>query len=351
MKKRKDKIEAKYAEYKVKFAGKSNEEMENSISHLESEIEDKTASLKKIKDKDEKAKLEAIISKMQQERDNMAGYNKNKDKIEKIRSYKDKLNEKIQPLKEKKAEIEKELEDNKKSTEERLQEINQTLKDPKKTENLDQNQYNDLLIEKEKIENEREAINKRIAEVQKRIEALETSVSKCNLAWRSLFNDKTWDEIQVRAMNNKKYTKKQSKENNKENKKTDKEKADKEESIDIDIDIGDEEVKNNKGKEETSLTQKDDFAERHPILAKIRDWFKGVKTSISRKLSYADYKKIGKDSEEVEETTKESKGRDAFIEELRRHVENDKADKELAYIEKHKAKTKTKEESEEEIEK
>lgn len=156
-------------------------------------------------------------------------------------------------------------------------------------------------------------------------------------------------------MNNKKYTKKQSKENNKENKKTDKEKADKEESIDIDIDtdidIGDEEVKNNKGKEETSLTQKDDFAERHPILAKIRDWFKGVKTSISRKLSYADYKKIGKDSEEVEETTKESKGRDAFIEELRRHVENDKADKELAYIEKHKAKTKTKEESEEEIEK
>lgn len=354
MKKRKDKIEAKYAEYKLKFAGKSNEEMENSIENLENEIEDKTASLKKVKDKDEKEKLEAIISKMQQERDNMAGYNKNKDKIEKIRSYKNKLNEKIQPLKDKKAGIEKELEDNKKSTEERLQEINKTLEDPKKTQDLDQNEYNNLLIEKEKIEKEREEIQKRLDEVQKRVEALESSVSKCDLAWRSLFNDKSWDEIHVRAMNNKKYTKKQNKENSKENKetkKTDKEKLDKEESIDTDIDIDDEGLRNNKSKKETSLTQKDDFAERHPILAKIRDWWRGAKTFVSRKLSYADYKKIGEDSEKTEENTKDSNGRDAFIEELRRHVENDKADKELAYIEKHKAKTKAKEESEEEIEK
>ena len=77
---RKDKIETKYAEYKLKFAGKTDEEMQNSIKNLELQIEEKTANLKKEDKMEEKEKLEAIIAKMKQERDNMSGYNKNKDK-------------------------------------------------------------------------------------------------------------------------------------------------------------------------------------------------------------------------------------------------------------------------------
>ena len=46
---RKDKIETKYAEYKLKFAGKTDEEMQNSIKNLELQIEEKTAKWKKKK--------------------------------------------------------------------------------------------------------------------------------------------------------------------------------------------------------------------------------------------------------------------------------------------------------------
>ena len=52
-------------------------------------------------------------------------------------------------------------------------------------------------------------------------------------------------------------------------------------------------------------------------------------------------------AQDKKEVKQENNGeRDAFIEELRRHVENDKSDKEAAYIEKHKAKVKTQEEAE-----
>ena len=288
--------------------------------------------------KEEKEKLEAIIAKMKQERDNMSGYNKNKDKIEKIRKYKSKLNEKIEPLKEKQSQIEQELKDNKEATEERLKEINTILGNSKETEKMDQNEYNDLLVEKEKIENDRKEIKARLDETKKKIEVLRSSVSKCDLAWRSLFNDKTWDEIQVRALNNKKYVKK--------------EKQDKDKEKDKDKDKGKEDpTKTKPGK----LIESDEFAKKHPILAKIKDWFNSLKEKIDNHFSYADYKKYEKGPKETGkasdvEKPNEMKERDAFIEELRRHVENDKADKEKAYIEKHKVKTENKKEEKEEAE-
>ena len=56
------------------------------------------------------------------------------------------------------------------------------------------------------------------------------------------------------------------------------------------------------------------------------------------------------ETEEIQENNMENNiERDAFIEELRRHIENDKSDKELAYIEQHKAKVKTQEDVEKEF--
>ena len=334
---RKDKIETKYAEYKLKFAGKTDEEMQNSIKNLELQIEEKTANLKKEDKMEEKEKLEAIIAKMKQERDNMSGYNKNKDKIEKIRKYKGKLNEKLENLKEKQTEIVQELKANKEASEKRLEEINKVLGNSKETEKMDQNEYNDLLVEKEKIENETKEIKARLKEIKKKIEVLRSSVSKCDLAWRSLFNDKTWDEIQVRALNNKKYIKKEKNEIS----------ISKGKGRTKPIEI--ESTEQNPGK----LIENDEFAKKHPILAKIRDLFRKAKEKIVN--PYSDYKKYDKESKETKkagevEKTNETKERDAFIEELRRHVENDKADKEMAYIEKHKIKTENKKEEKEEAE-
>lgn len=374
MKNRKDKILAKYEEYKVKFEGKSDEEIQKSISNLDEAIQEKTLEMKKTVNTEEKDKLESIISKMKQERDNIAGYNKNKSQIEKIRSYRNKLNEKIKPLEVEKQKAKIELQNNKNATEETLQRINKILQNPKETEKLDQNQYNNLLILKEEHEKKRAEIQNRINEIEGKIDTLKSSVSKCDLAWRSLFNDKSWDEIQVRALNNKKFV------NKEKNKETNKE---------INTDAKEQESKT---KQETSLTKQDDFAKRHPILAKIRNLLKKIvsrknnrvsdkeldevayytdktDTSLIKQESFAEKHPIlnkirdlasnvktfvtskfnkTETSKNIDETTEKSNERDAFIEELRRHVNNDKSDKEKAYIEKHKAKNK--EENKQEIE-
>lgn len=324
MGKRKDKIEQKYGEYTMKFAGKSKEEMEASIDNLIKQIEEKNNVLKKTKDKDEREKLESIIKKMEQEKNNMSGYSKNKEKIEKIRAYKAKLSEKIEPLKQEKSNLEKQLKIHTEANKDALDYINKTLKDTKTTENMSNEAYNNLLVEKENIEKEREEIQKKIDNVQKKIDALARGASKCDLAWRSLFNDKSWDEIQVRAMNTK-YTRKV-----KETRKQD----------------SNDNVKND---EEKGIIKASKFAEKHPRLSKFFNMCKKGLNKLGEFFKDASYdnEEHNSNAQDKKEVKQENNGeRDAFIEELRRHVENDKSDKEAAYIEKHKAKVKTQEEAE-----
>lgn len=340
MKQRKDKIEEKYNEYKMKFAGRSEEEIAQGIANLEKQIEEKNNLLKDAENKEDKEKLESIIKKMKQEKDNMSGYNKNKDKIEKIRNYKARLNEKIEPLKEQKSVLEESLKEYQENNKETLENINKTLKDTKKTENMDNEQYNDLLEQKEKIEAGRQEIQKKIDDVQKRIDVLASSMSKCDLAWRSLFNDKSWDEIHARAVNTR-YTRKV-KDINKEDKNQ-----------------GDEarESSKNSQKVQTSKKENDskdmvevsEFAEKHPILAKFFNWCKRGLNKVGHIFYTREdpfYEGKSEPQDKQDEKQENTGARDAFIEELRRHVENDKADKEQAYIEKHKPKVKTQEEAE-----
>lgn len=354
MGKRKDKIEQKYGEYKMKFANKSKEEMEASIENLTKQIEEKNNVLKKTKDKEEREKLESIIKKMEQEKSNMSGYNNNKEKIEKIRKYKAQLNEKIQPLKEEKANLEEQLKIHTQANKDALEYINKTLKDTKTTEKMSNEAYNNLLVEKENIEKEREEIQKKIDKVQKKIDVLSRGVSKCDLAWRSLFNDKSWDEIQARAtkMN---YTKKVNEVKNEiKNEVKNEEKSEnkikkmhrlEDNEFEIEEMEETEEIDTSKKEvEEKAITKTSDFAKKHPILSKIFNLFKKGASKIGKVFERKDLdeEEIIEMKEKLENTTE----RDTFIEELRRHVENDKADKEAAYIEKHKPKVKTQEEAE-----
>lgn len=326
MKKRKDKIEQKYGAYKIKFAGKSKEEMEESIDNLTEQIEEKNNLLRKTRSKEERENLETIIKKMEQEKSNLEGYSKNKEKIEKIREYKAKLNERMEPLKQQKNVLKAQLEDHKKNNKERLENINKILKDPKVTEKMDNMQYNNLMLQKEKIEKERQEIENKIKDIQKRIDTLTRGTSKCDLAWRSLFNNKSWDEIHLRAMNDKRFTRKTADEKTVENK---------------------EENQNNKERENESEGQEmakvSEFETKHPRLAKlfnkVKNRFKKVSNLIKRN---------SPDDKVNEEETKNK--RDAFIEQLQGMVEKDgKVAKEKAYIEKHKPKVKVKNEEEQEI--
>lgn len=347
MGKRKDKIEQKYGEYTMKFAGKSKEEMEASIDNLTKQIEEKNNVLKKTKDKDEREKLESIIKKMEQEKNNMSGYSKNKEKIEKIRAYKAKLSEKIEPLKQEKSNLEKQLKIHTEANKDALDYINKTLKDTKTTENMSNEAYNNLLVEKENIEKEREEIQKKIDNVQKKIDALARGTSKCDLAWRSLFNDKSWDEIQVRAMNTK-YTRKvkETKQNESKNEESKTETKTTYTSKETRKQDNNDNVKND---EEKGIIKASKFAEKHPRLSKFFNWCKKGLNKVGEffKDESFDSEEHNSNAQDNKEKKQENNGeRDAFIEELRRHVENDKSDKEAAYIEKHKAKVKTPEEAE-----
>lgn len=342
MKKRRDILEQKYNEYNSRYAGKSKEEMEQTIKNLSDQITEKNNLLKKTKNKEEKERIQTIINKIEKEKVNMSGYNKNKDKIEKIRNYKSRLNEKLVPLKQEKADLEKSLNSFIESEKYDLQYIDGILNDNEKSKNLTNEQYNNLVIEKQEIDAEKQKIQNKIDQVQKRIESISMATSKCDMAWRSLFTDKNWDEINLRAIKDKKYIRNKAKTNNIndiDNKKT----VNKEE-----IENSPKQIKVNENtieqenSEEKSLTRINEFEQKHPILFKIINKIKQVGSSIKEFFSNDSLEEEKK--EVVENSSKED--RDAFIEELRRHIENDKSDKEKEYIEKHKQKVKKQEQQE-----
>lgn len=344
MKKRKDILEQKFSEYTGKFAYTSKEELEAKVENISEQIEEKKEQLRKTKNEEEMDNLEKVIAKMEKEKDTMSGYNKNKTKIEKIREYKERLNNKINPLKVEKAKLENDLKTYIEANKGVLEFINKTLNNPKMTENMNNKEYNELLVKKEQVENGKKEIEDKIEKIDKKIEVLVSSVSKCDLAWKSLFTDRSWDEIQVRAvqrnytrkLNNKAKTAESKKINNETERETEQE------------------------DEEIALTDPESFKERHPNISKVFDWFKNVGNKVYSFIS-GDEKTFEEEDQENKQapkkvkTTRKSKAeankennveRDAFIEELRRYVENDKADKEQEYIEKHKVKNVNKEEKE-----
>lgn len=152
----------------------------------------------------EKADLIAMKNKKQKETNLLENWAKNKDKIEKIVGYKDRLTSKLK-------EVKKDLITKNKEIQELIKQDKDVDKKLKKSEELNNYEYNDLMVEKERIQKELEAKQKAIAELEKRESSLKGSISKCDLVWKNLMLGKSWDEIHAKAikMNEKKrYTKK-----------------------------------------------------------------------------------------------------------------------------------------------
>jgi len=179
---------------------KLQEEMEN----IQKQIDGMEASEKGLDD-ETRERLEKEIDKESKKINNLEGYRKNKTQITKIIEYREKLETKL-------SETITARDDSKKAygeAKKELDEVNKILKDEKKTMEMGQDEYNDLQIRKEKAEKELKTQKEIFEKSKTKIEDLKTKIGKCNLAWRTLFANKTWDDIQLRASESKgRYTRK-----------------------------------------------------------------------------------------------------------------------------------------------
>lgn len=372
IKPRKDILEEKYNEYNSKYGNASKEEMQEKLDNLEKELEGKKAALENCDNEEKREKIQASIAKAEQEKNNVSGYIKNRQKIDKIRNYKQQLNGKLEVFKSRKQELEDTISNKQKdikvyhthlkTKDEEYKEVVKNLNDPKYTENLDQNQYNELCLKKEKLEKDKQDMLKGLAKVEEeirnskaelkeaehKIETLLRGISKCNLAWKSLFTDKTWDEIHARALDGR-YIRVTT--NGK------KQEKDKDKDQDKDQDNGED---NSLAEYKLSFMQKlrkikNTFIKiGHKIVNFIwqdeeydenfGEWLDEDLKGPTKPVKKEKQEKTAKKEEKVEKVEEEKStdmSRDAFIEALREIVENDKSVKEQAYIEKHKAKAKT----------
>lgn len=201
MGKRKDKIGEKYEAYKVRFAGKDEAEILKDVANLEKEIKGKETALSKIKTQEGKERLENDLKGLKQEYENLLGYVKHKDEIERIKEVKDKINSKLENKKEIQRNLKQELDQYIKDNIGRYKESKKNIEKAK--EGLGEVD-NNTLYESEEFKKEFEKTVKSYTTKLKRLEeemkALPIAMDKCDLAWRSLFANKTWDEINARAV-------------------------------------------------------------------------------------------------------------------------------------------------------
>lgn len=304
--------------------------------------------------------------------DLLEGFVNNQEKIDKILSMRDKMKQEVQEMSSKKQEIDAEIamlgkSDELIATNKKLEEAIEQAKAP--NSKVTNEQYLKMVKD---FESNQEKINKlaklevNSKKLEKMIRSKKVAVTKCNLAWKNLFRNKSWDDIHLKAVQMKENNKEENKENDKPE--NDKEKDEKDEiketktnkvqrfvrkGKDKFVDWFFEEEKEEQEQEEVKeeeegqdLIEYDEFAQKHPRLAKIRNFFTKIKNKFSgnKEVKEEDLKPEKETESKKEPEVK--KQRDAFIEELRRTVENDKGDIEKAYIEKHKKVVKEKEESE-----
>ena len=330
MAKRSIEIEREYRQYTkmspefVHLTGESLKQqigaLENKVEKVSAKIENLSAEIEELKksDKEEDKKaLEAksaqkesiskVLEAAKKERDEqkpklekqlnrVQGFEKNKEQIARIKQIKSDLrsqklhlewkirhNEKlISELEDKLNEIDEDV--NTKLVISELEKMEKT--DVKEFYAEDFTRLDELRDEKAKIDKEKAGINSQIASLKNtnkdlghRIDTLNTEIAKCDLAWKNLFANKTWDEIEAKSMDGR-FTKKEEKakqeEPAKEEKKEEKapateepvkEEAKKEEPMWTDIQ-SEEEAK--KEEAETALTKTSRWSKlwnaiKHPI--------------------------------------------------------------------------------------
>lgn len=280
---------------------------------------------------------------------NLKAYSKNKAQIQQIRAVKANMEKKLPAEIKKRDESEAKI----KTAETELKEVLKILSDEKLTMNMMGDEYNNLQIKKEGLEKELKEQTEIYKKSKERILELEAKIGKCDLAWKTLFTGKTWDDIQRRALDpNRKFTRKVD-ENSKlkpENAKGKKLSPEEQMKADIAKTVDDvqKEQQENNGKDKGEGEGKSDLpapTPKHPRWEKFKNFFKNAGRKIKEIF-------VGEDETKEPDYSKmdniPADKRDQFLEELRKHVDKEygkevREQKEAKYMEQHQAKPKDKE--------
>ena len=360
-------------------------------------VADKTEKREKLNAALEEAKAEK--EKVVKKSERLQGFSKNKVAIQRIIAYRDKFIAQETALKEQKAKNEQEIaskdeeieniEANKNNTKQEisyidieLQKIDLELghigeinREEDATREIELSQRrNDLEAEKAKkikeietyekqqgtLKQQKSMLEKKNEDINKKLEKIAVAISKCNLAWKSLFNNKTWEQIQAKSLDGR-FTRDKAKEaelkqgaknpveetKGKEAVEQAVDPKEKEESSEVmpasvnPAEIKQEEIKEESEVEEPELPAKKSrfqtilSALRHPVQS-VKNWMQNRKAEKSEKES--------KDKEPEEKKTEETPvhstetQRDAFLAQLQKMAEgHEKADIEASAAELQKA--------------
>ena len=346
--KKERKLDKVYAEFEQNYKGKSKEEMDKVASDLEKEIAGKESALEG-KEGEERENLSKDVESKKKRLENLKGYSKNKEQIEKIKDFKGTLEKKLKKEEVAKEKHKKEID----KIQKRLSNVNKKLKDEKFTSSLVNEQYNNLLKEKEGYEKELNENFSKYCNAENRIIELQSKVSKCDLAWRTLFTNKDWDEIQRRATtDDKRYTRKLD-ENDiplSQKQREARNNAKKEEIIQNDTVIEDEEIGYDIDQEDRDDAQQEieeENQEKALVPVKKEGFFRRAWNKV--KQFFTEPYRDGDEAESKEADGKEGpvkSERDEFLEALRKHVDAEykqacMEEKVAREKEAHKAKTQT----------
>ncbi len=167
------------------------------INRIEDELDRAYDQIDEIKK--EKSKIEKNKRLLNQ---NKEGYTKYKPQIDKLRKIEERFNNELKEQQKIKNVTQKEVNKLKKE----LEKINKALENS--SDELDNNLYNQLLINKE---NTQKTLNKKKAELKRansRILSLQSKINKTSIAWKTLFENKDWDEINLRVVRQQRFTRK-----------------------------------------------------------------------------------------------------------------------------------------------
>ena len=374
-KRKNDKLETMYQNIDLKFKDASEEEIKEEIARGNLQIEENNNEIEKLKEtiktkqqlievlegkeesetspriqkaiEDASKELEEAqnklkdyelnISKIKNGETNLIAYSKNKNQIKQIRTFKESIAKKLPVEIAKRDDSKAKME----AAEESLRDANTKLANEKLTMEMDQYEYNALLEQKAQAEKDVKEQTEIYKKAKDRILELQTKIGKCDLAWKTLFAGKSWDEIQRRALDpNTKFTR-----HIDEDTKLNRKRGIKEDKLINNIAKTVGEVRN---EQEDQITNDENAdlpvpTSKHPRWEKFKNFFKNAGRKIKELF-------VGEEPEQEEVDISEMKNipqekRDQFLEELRRHVDKEygkeiRDQKEAMYAEQHKAKAK-----------
>lgn len=302
---------------------------------IQKAIEDASRELEEAQNKLKDYELK--ISEIKNGETNLIAYSKNKNQIKQIRTFKESIAKKLPVEIAKRDDSKAKME----AAEESLRDANTKLANEKLTMEMDQYEYNALLEQKAQAEKDVKEQTEIYKKAKDRILELQTKIGKCDLAWKTLFTGKSWDEIQRRALDpNTKFTR-HIDEDTKLNRKS----GIKEDKLINNIAKTVDEVRN---EQEDQITNDENAdlpvpTSKHPRWEKFKNFFKNAGRKL-KELFVGEEPEQGKvDVSEMKNIPQEK--RDQFLEELRRHVDKEygkeiRDQKEAMYAEQHKAKAK-----------